>query len=194
VSWDKGDDATLLNRALRDKEAFGAFYEQHALAVYRWFVYHVQRDESLAAELTAETFAEALRSLRGFAGSSPGSGTAWLFGIARNLGREHHRSRRVRDHARRELGMPRGGAIDSAFQEADDRIDSERLRKELDAAIAQLPAAQRQAVTLRVVNDLDYAALARATSATEQTARLRVSRGLRALRAQLGPAMTEEEQ
>ena len=193
VSWEGRDDAGLLNAALRDKEAFGLFYRQHALALYRWFAYRVEREGALAAELTAETFAEALRSLSRFEGTAPGSGTAWLFGIARNLAREHHRRRRVRDDARRELGMPRAGIPDHALEEAEDRVDSKRLREQLEVALAELPPAQRRAVTLRVVSELDYASIARATATSEQSVRLRVSRGLRALRAQLAPVTNEEE-
>ncbi|MBA3736255.1 MAG: RNA polymerase sigma factor [Actinobacteria bacterium] len=193
VTWEGRDDAQLLNSALRDREAFGVFYRQHALTVYRWFAYRVDREGTLAAELTAETFAEALRSLPRFAGTTPGSGTSWLFGIARNLALEHHRRRRVRDEARRELGMPRVGVVDESFQNAEERIDSGRLRDELDAALAQLPPAQRQAVMLRVVEELDYPSIAHATASSEPAARLHVSRGLRALRNQLTAAANKEE-
>lgn len=89
---------------MENRDAFGAFYRMHALTVYRWFVVHVERDRGTASELTAETFAEALRSLPRFRGRAPGDGTAWLFGIARNLAREQlPRSgrRRPRNHRRR---------------------------------------------------------------------------------------------
>jgi RNA polymerase sigma factor (sigma-70 family) len=190
VSWNGRDDAELLNGALRDREAFGLFYRQHALAVYRWFACRVESEGTVAAELTAETFAEALGSLPRFSGTAPGSGTAWLFGIARNLAREYHRRRRVRSEARQALGMP--CAADDIFQQADRRIDSARLRTRLEEALAQLPPAQRRAVELRVLDELDYASIARATHSSQQGARLRVSRGLRALRAQL-IAPTDEE-
>ena len=193
VSWQGRTDAELLDAARRDREAFAAFYREHAVPVYRWFAYRVEREGALAAELTAETFAEALRSLPRFRGTVAGSGTAWLFGIARNLAREHHRSRRVRTDARRELGMPPAGALDGYLADADERMDSNRLRRELDSALDRLPPAQKQAVTLRVVEELDYPEIARAAETTEQAVRLRVSRGLRALRLQLTPATNEED-
>jgi RNA polymerase sigma-70 factor (ECF subfamily) len=193
VSWNERDDAELLHGALHDREAFGVFYEQNALAVYRWFAYRVQREGTVAAELTAETFAEALRSLPRFRGTQPGSGVSWLFGIARNLAREHHRSRRIRRDARRELGMPRNGGLDEALQDADERLDATELRERLVAAIALLPRAQREAITMRVVEELEYPAIAAAADTTEQAVRLRVSRGLRALRVQLTPATHEED-
>jgi RNA polymerase sigma factor (sigma-70 family) len=193
VSWEGRDDAELLFGARRDREAFAVFYRQHALVVYRWFAYRVEREGALASELTAETFAEALRSLSGFKGTGAGSGTSWLFGIARNLAREHHRTRRVRADARRDLEMPRAGSLDWSLEEAEDRIDVDRLGKELGRALALLPPAQREAVTLRIVDELDYPSIARGTATTEQAARLRVSRGLRALRRQLAAATNKED-
>jgi RNA polymerase sigma factor (sigma-70 family) len=193
VSQAGRDDAQLLNAALRDREAFGVFYEQHALAVYRWFSWRVGREGTVAAELTAETFAEALRSLPRFAGTGPGSGASWLFGIARNLAREHHRSRRIREDARRDLRMPRSVAVDDEFEAAEERTDSARLGHKLTEALAQLPPAQREAVTMRVIDELDYAEIARSSDTTEPAARLRVSRALRALRLQLTPATHKED-
>lgn len=193
MGWDRHEDVQLLRAALRDREAFAFFYRQHVLAVYRWFAYRVARDPAAASELTAETFAEALRSLPRFAGTRPGSGTAWLFGIARNLAREHHRSRRIRDRARRDLRMPRSTFVEGAFQDAEERIDADGLREELDSALAELPPAQREAVLLRVVDDLDYRSIARVAETNEQTVRLRVSRGLRALRAQLASPTNQED-
>lgn len=193
VGWEGRTDAELLRGALNDREAFAVFYREHAVALYRWFAYRVERQGTVAAELTAETFAQALQSLPRFKGTLAGSGTSWLFGIARNLAKEHHRSRRVRDDARRDLGMPREGSLDDSLADADDRVDLDLLRLELDRALAQLSPVQRQAVTLRVVNGLDYPSIARATATSEQAVRLRVSRGLRALRAQLASVTNEED-
>jgi RNA polymerase sigma-70 factor (ECF subfamily) len=194
VRWDSESDVALLRAALHDRDAFSVFYRQHALVVYRWFAYRVQREGTVAAELTAETFAEALRSLPRFRGTTSGSGTAWLFGIARNLMREHHRSLRVRDQARRRIGIaiPLEAVLDASLEDANDRIDSERLRDSLRAALELLPTAQREAVKLRIIDELEYPAIAKVTESSEQSVRLRVSRGLRALRAQLAFAGEED--
>ena len=185
------DDATLLRQALVDRDAFALFYRQHAVALQKWFAYHVERDGQVVLELTAETFAEAIRSLERFRGTEPGSGTAWLFGIARNLAREHHRTQRVRDSARRELGVQPVAAVDWELESVDERVDRSRLAVELERAIAELPPAQRQAIRMRVIDELDYEEIAVATSSSQQSVRLRVSRGLAALRAEITPL--EEE-
>jgi RNA polymerase sigma-70 factor, ECF subfamily len=191
MPWENLDDAALLRAGVRDREAFGAFYRMHAVTVYRWFVVRVERDVGTASELTAETFAEALRSLPRFRGHAAGDGTAWLFGIARNLAREHHRSRRVRDAARRQLGMPLGSYVE--YDDAEERLDVGLLRGELEVALAHLPDAQREAIWLRVVKELDYPEIAAVTNSSEQAVRLRVFRGLRAMRLRLTPTTSKEE-
>ena len=187
------NDATLLRASVRDREAFAAFYRLHALTLYRWFSFHVERDAGTASELTAETFAEALNSLPRFRGLAPGDGTAWLFGIARNIAREHHRTRRVRALARRRLGLPLHGYLDKSFDAAEERVDAALLSRGFKAALASLPHAQREAVWLRVVDELGYPDIAAATNSSEQAVRLRVFRGLRTLRVRLTPSTCREE-
>jgi len=65
------------------------------------------------------------------------------------------------------------------------------LRAAVAGALAELATEQRDAVRLRVVEELDYAAVAGRLGISEQAARARVSRGLRSLAAALdglGPA------
>jgi RNA polymerase sigma factor (sigma-70 family) len=193
MTLESRDDAALIRAAARgDRDAFAQVYAVHALSIYRWFAWRVGREGTVASELTAETFAEALRSLARFRGEAPGSGTAWLFGIARNLAREHARHRRVREHARRALGLPLTAYLDDDLERTDARIDAEQLGALLAEALAVLPEAQRRAVLLHVVDGLDYPALAGALDSSPQAARLRVSRGLRAMRRRLAPAHGED--
>jgi RNA polymerase sigma-70 factor, ECF subfamily len=56
-------DGDLLRRSTRDPEAFGAFYDRHAVTVLVYFQRRTACAES-AADLTAETFATAFRSRR----------------------------------------------------------------------------------------------------------------------------------
>ncbi len=185
------DDVELLRAAVTQRDAFAAFYRAYAEVLERWFAVRVGRDGTIASELTAETFAEALRSLLSFRGTEPGSGAAWLFGIARNLEREHHRRGRVGDEARRAVGVPVPTSVDPSFDAAEELMDVELLRERLRAAVRELPAGQRRAVELRVVGELGYSEIAQQMGTSEQSARLRVSRGLRRLRRRL---VTEQEE
>lgn len=65
------------------------------------------------------------------------------------------------------------------------------LRSAVAAALADLAAEQREVVRLRVVEELEYAEVAGRLGISEQAARARISRGLRAIASALdglGPA------
>jgi DNA-directed RNA polymerase specialized sigma24 family protein len=58
-------DAELLSRTREDPQAFGAFYDRFEADVLAFF-WRATRRGDLAADLTAETFAQALASAGGF--------------------------------------------------------------------------------------------------------------------------------
>ena len=74
------------------------------------------------------------------------------------------------------------------YDEVDDRVSA--LRDDLGAALDKLPAGQRAALELRVVQDLPYQEVAARLDTSELTARMRVSRALRALSAHMKGAST----
>lgn len=171
--------------ARRDSAAFTAFYRTHADWVYRWLVAQVG-DPAVASDLTAETFAQALVALPRFRGTEPGSGTAWIFGIARNLLRRSYERRRVESKARRRLGMSISAYVPESHEEIDARLDAQALAAELEEALGGLSPELREALELRVVEGLSYEEIATATNATEVNARMRVSRALRTLAVRMG--------
>jgi RNA polymerase sigma-70 factor (ECF subfamily) len=66
------------------------------------------------------------------------------------------------------------------------------LRRALARELSALGDAQREAIELRVVQELPYAEVALRLGVNEQTARARVSRGLRALAGALEPLAATE--
>lgn len=169
-------DTELIRAAREDIGAFDAFYRRHAQAVSGWFRLRATSDEQAVLDLTAETFAQALLHLDRFRGDGDDAGAAWLFGIARNLARQHHRRGRVEKKARERLAIPSRSVTDDLAGGDDPRVR---------AALSGLPLGQRRAVELRVVDQLGYDEIAQAMGCSEQSARLRVSRGLRRLRSRL---------
>lgn len=67
----------------------------------------------------------------------------------------------------------------------DDRLSAAARCHELGDALDELPPAQRDAVQMRVVDELGYPELAERLDCTEAAARKRVSLGLRFLRGRL---------
>jgi RNA polymerase sigma-70 factor (ECF subfamily) len=168
-------DADLLRG---DAHAFAAFYRRHEDAVLGYFLRRT-RQADLAADLTAEAFARALAGRDRF-DPARGDAGAWLFGIAHHLLVSSLEHGRVEDEARRRLGMQPLVLGD------DDLARIERLdHAPASAALAALPADQRNAVAGRVVEELGYEELAARLDCSPGVVRQRVSRGLRALRARL---------
>ena len=77
-----------------DSEAFGQLYDHYQGSVYR-FVYYRTRSQTLAEDLTSETFLRALRNMSGFRWQGKDFG-AWLMTIARNLCTDHFKAGRTR--------------------------------------------------------------------------------------------------
>jgi RNA polymerase sigma factor (sigma-70 family) len=133
----------------------------------------------LAADLTAETFAQALVSRRTF-DSARGEPRAWLYGIAWRVLADSLERGRVRDRARRRLGVERLQLDDEAIARIDELTGDVAL-----AALEGLPEDQRLAVRGRVLEEAEYDELARALRCSPSVVRQRVSRGLRTLRGRL---------
>jgi RNA polymerase sigma-70 factor (ECF subfamily) len=176
----------MLRAARRDPQAFRAFYRANADWLYRWLLARVD-DPHVASDLTAETFARALEGVGRFRGSAPGSGTAWLFGIARNLVRNTYERRRLERAARERLGMVARPYAPEEHEAVEERVDADALAGEIADALGVLSDELREALSLRVVEGLSYDELAAATGISESNARMRVSRALRALSARLSP-------
>ncbi|HZO36403.1 MAG TPA: RNA polymerase sigma factor [Solirubrobacteraceae bacterium] len=171
-------DEELLVRAREDARAFGVFYRRHVPAVHRYFRRRVLESE-VAFDLTAETFAAALRSVPRYV-PRPEPARAWLFGVARHTLSAAYRQRQVDDRARRALAME-PITLDDADVEALELVaDTPALE-----AVERLPSSQRAAVIARHVDGDAYAEIAERLACSESVVRQRVSRGLATLRAQL---------
>ena len=177
------DDASQLRAARTEPRAFAAFYTRWAPPLHGWLRTQVPPD--VANDLTAEAFAQALLGLPRFRGREPGSGVAWLWGIARNLVRQHHRRARLERSARAQLGIAERGYDVCDWDEVDARAQAALLARELAAQLTRLSDDQRRALELRVVEDLDFGAVSEQLGVSEPAVRMRVSRALRILRSRI---------
>jgi RNA polymerase sigma-70 factor (ECF subfamily) len=172
-------DVELLAAARADPEAFGEFYRRNAIGLERWLRTQTP-DLATAADLTAEAFAQALVSLDRFRGISDEQAVAWLFGIARNLVRRLHRRGRAELEVCRRLGIQLDHDEDELAR-LEAQIDAGAQARDLSDALNTLPHTQQQALQLRVIDQLGYHEAAAVMGTSEQNARIRVSRALKAL-------------
>lgn len=187
------NDVCLLAKAKAgDAAAFSEFYERYAQRV---LIFTTRRalDVELALDLTSETFAVALATCRQFRGRTDEEEQAWLFAIARSQLSRYWRRGAVERQALCRLGIEVPSLDDAEIERVETLAGLHDLKPRLTQAIDALPRDQRQAIELRVVEELDYAEVAERLNATEQVVRARVSRGLRALGRALAETSTESE-
>ena len=166
-------------RTRLDADRLAAAYERDARRLLVFFTRRTY-DAQLAVDLVGETYARAFEQRRRFAADPHDADAlaAWVFGIGRNV--LHEALRRGRAE-RRALGRV---GIAPPVLDADEQARIEELAAlgELrSGALADLGPEQRAAVRLRVVDELGYPAIAGQLGISEEAARARVSRGLRAL-------------
>lgn len=168
-----------------DADGFAEWYRRYERSVLAYFMRRGVTSHE-AADLTAETFVRALGARRRFRPCGEGSAAGWLFGIARNVWREH-----VDASVRRSALVERIG--ENAVRLTDEQaaeIATLELDHELSSALANLPQEQITLIWRRVVDELDYDQLANDFASSPSAMRQSVSRGLRAVRA----ALTERTQ
>jgi RNA polymerase sigma factor (sigma-70 family) len=185
----KGRDAAA---QLASADAFGEFYEENAEAVVLFFARRVL-DPDLALDLTAETFAQALLSRDSFRGSSRDEARGWLYGIARHQLSQYWQRGKAERRALARAGLAPPRLSEEDHDRVEELAGTARLRAAARNGLGELSEAEREAVRLRVVEELSYARVASSLAISEEAARARVSRGLRALAAKLEAARAREE-
>ena len=171
----------LILAAQRDRAAFAPLYERYVDQIFA-YAYNLTRNRELAEDVTAATFARAMEELPRFEWRGvPYS--AWLYRVAANLVARDKR---------------RPGWIELSPHLRDDEESPEELvtRRDRDdhirAAVAELPADQRQAVLLRFGGDLRNREIAGIMGRSEGAVKLLTFRAITALRKQLGAPLPAE--
>ena len=149
--------------------SFAATAEEHLDDVYAYLVY-LTRDRSLAEDLAADTFEKALKHWRRF-DPARASARTWLCQIARTTALDWFRAEERRRRREQRVAAP-------------DRFDeslAEGLSPELEAALRQLSAGEREVIALRILLELDGDEAARVLGISPTAVSTRLSRALKKL-------------
>src|SRR3954454_7789626 len=161
-----------------ERKEFERLYEEDAQPLFAFLVYRT-RDPSLAEDILADTFVRVLRNSWPFDSRKAGQKT-WVYSIALNLLRDHHR------RAEAERRAMERSPVDNAERahEADCAPDLGD-REELANALATLSDEEREALSLRYGTDLSMKEIAKLLRSSPSTVEARVYRALEKLRDQL---------
>jgi RNA polymerase sigma-70 factor (ECF subfamily) len=179
----------MLAYAAGDAGAFDRLYARHRGGVYRYLLRHVG-NAATADELFQDVWMNAIRARATYAPTAKFS--TWIYTLARHRLVDHWRSRgNVRvDSLDDDCDGETGALVDaipgSRVDEPETRVASRATRERIDAAIAELPPAQRDAFLLHIESGMSLADIASLTGAGEETVKSRVRYAYAKLRATLG--------
>ena len=169
-------DDELWVAARSDPRAFRLLYDRWAEQLMAYF-YRRTLDPEASADLVAETIATAYLRRNHYRKRNVPV-TAWLYGIAsRELGK-FRRRRGAEGRAMKRLGIVRPEMDSESINRIEELIDLDSYRTELEGALSRLSIKEREALRLRVVDDLPFADVATALGCSEGAARVRVHRAL----------------
>lgn len=174
--------SALLNAARQHApEAWDTLLKQHQLPLYT-YVAELLRDDTAALDVVQETFAAAVRHLASLRDDAKFA--SWLFGIAHQKCAQHWRRAKRTDA----LFAPTPADDPPTDWPDHDELDPRTclLRQEradeFFALVAQLPAAQRSALLLHVVEDFSLEEIADIAAVPLGTVKSRLHHAKRALR------------
>jgi RNA polymerase sigma factor (sigma-70 family) len=165
------DDAAVIESSWREPERFAVLFDRHAPHIHRYLARRAGRQ--VADDLVAETFLTAFAK-RDRYDLDYSDARPWLYGIATNLVGQHRR-----DEAR-QYRIRHGTLAEPEVPDHADRvaagITAQGTRALLDAALAALPAGDRDVLLLIAWEQLTYQEVARALAIPAGTVRSRLHR------------------
>jgi RNA polymerase sigma factor (sigma-70 family) len=165
------DDAAIIESSWREPEQFAALFDRHAPHIHRYLARRA--DRQVADDLVAETFLAAFAKRDRYDLGHPDA-RPWLYGIATNLVNQHRRDEarqyRIRQAALAEHDVP--GHADRVAAD----VTAQAMRTVLNAALAALPAGDRDVLLLIAWEQLTYQEVSRALAIPVGTVRSRLNR------------------
>ncbi|WP_312232144.1 RNA polymerase sigma factor [Pseudomonas sp.] len=179
-------DADLLRRyRAGDAAAFTQLYERHRLGLFR-FLMGLCGDQAVAEEVFQETWMSLIRS-ESLQREAAVLFRTWLYQIARNRLIDHWRKQGR--HQQREEAFDEQ-LHDQAMAEPDPerQLSLSQDQARIQAALADLPAEQREVFLLRAHGDLELHEIAELTRTPAETVKSRLRYALQKLRRLLSTA------
>jgi RNA polymerase sigma-70 factor (ECF subfamily) len=176
------DEELAAAAARGDNAAYTTLYVRYSKYLFN-FALRVLRDPALAEDATQQALVSTYRHIRTFR-PERASFRSWLYSVL------FHECCRMRRRQRTHASIEAGGGVPHSAEAA---TSSDPLwHIALDAALLRLPQEQRVAVLLTKVHGLTASEAARVLRISETSAKQRVFRGLKALRAMLSDRDGEE--
>jgi RNA polymerase sigma factor (sigma-70 family) len=179
---DASDEELMLRYGRGDAAAFEALYRRHRGPLYRFLLR--QAGDGPAEELLQDVWMRVINSRSRY--EVRAKFKTWLYTIAHNRLMDHHRSGARAPIVDGELGEALIAEAPDGDLAVEVRLDNKRALEQLLAALAELPAEQREAFLLQQEGELSLEQIAEATGAGRETVKSRLRYAFAKLRAALG--------
>ncbi len=171
---EKSDEDLMESYKMGDALAFEVLFERYSGMVLGFLSKKLKIAKD-AQDLLQEVFLKLHRSRHQYDRKLPFA--PWLFSIARSVWLDSVKKRQLEDVTEANV-LENMVSLDQGLAAATSGVDL--------AALNQLPASQREAINLRVIDDATFEEIALKLSTSPENARQLVSRGLKKLRNVLG--------
>ncbi|AKC85480.1 RNA polymerase sigma factor [Pseudoxanthomonas suwonensis] len=176
------DESLMLAWAGGDAAAFETLYARHRGPLFRFLLGQL-RDRPLAEEVYQDVWQRVITAREGWRPEAAFS--TWLYRIAHNRLNDHWRAQRHRPPAPADADRRTAALADPDDPE---RVASrEEGQRRLQQALDELPEDQREAVLLRLQQELSLEEIGRITGVGRETVKSRLRYALDKLRARLNP-------
>jgi RNA polymerase sigma-70 factor, ECF subfamily len=159
-------------------------YERTARPLLVFFQRRVD-DPEVAVDLMSDCFTIALERRDQFRGGGDDALSGWLWSIAQSVLREYERRDQSAQRWARRLGRERRSLTDKEIERIEELASSQSIRDAVARSLDRLPADQREAVRLRIVEGLPYSEVATRLGLSSSGTRTMVTRAMRTLRGML---------
>lgn len=180
----KQDEKSLVEECQKNPKAFGYVYDAHFDTIFNYILYRTG-SVTLAQDLTAQTFFNALNNIRNFRFRGI-SISAWLYRIATNEVNGHFRRQKRRSFSAldslSENLVDENNRPDQEIEEAEEALKQKKMFHLLHQCIQELKPIEQALVTLRYFDRKPYSEIAEILGQREQTLRMRNSRLLKKLK------------
>ena len=177
-------DAAIIRRSRLEPECFAAIFDRYYIQIHGYAARRL--GHSLADDVAAETFLIAFER-RDRYNVSWLNARPWLYGITSNLISGHHRAEERRYRALSRVAAD--GVSDEGADQIAQRVDAQARRAPLMAALAEIAAGDRDVLLLVACAGLSPDEAGQSLGIPAGTARSRLHRARKQIRAALGQAM-----
>ncbi len=161
------DEATLIECARREPEAFAVLYQRYLPRVYRYLYLRLGNQHD-SEDITSQVFIETLEGLRRHRYKENGCFPAWLFTIVR---------RRLVDFRRQRMPIPLDER-ESSGSDLLDQIQADENVKRLSSLLADLDEEKQELLRLRFAAELSFAEIAALENQSEAAVKMTVYRAI----------------